>query len=152
MNAPALWRRLWPYLLSVLATSALAAGASTQFVLAELGALGVDVPLVDRVAATVHDMIGMFPTYAPIIAVGFLIALWVAALLGRRWPGVRGALFTLAGASAVLAALGAMEWSFGIMPVAGARTAGGLLAQALAGAVGGWLYARLSPSGRPHEN
>ena len=140
-------RRFVSYLLAVVATTVLAAAGSTQFVLAELAALGVQVPLGDRVATTAHDIVGMFPAYGAINAVGFLIALSLAAWLTRRWPAARNALFVLAGAGAVLTALYAMRWSFGITLVAGARSTGGLAVQALAGAAGGWLYARLTRVG-----
>ena len=137
-------RTILAYLAAVVVTTVIAAAASTQFVLAELAALGVAVPLDVRLTTTAHDIVGMFPLYGGILAVGFAIALPVARLLARRWPGGRAWLHALAGASAVLAAIYAMKLSFGITTIAGARSVSGLIAQALAGAAGGALFARLT--------
>lgn len=121
------------FVLAVLTAEILAALASTQFVLAELGALGIDVPFGDRFAMTVYDIVGMLPLYGTIIAVAFLVALPAAALLARRASRLRVPLFFTAGFVAVITALHVMEVAFGIMPIAGARSLAGLVTQGLAG-------------------
>ena len=89
--------------------------------------------------------------FAAITAVGFPIAFSVAALIIRQLrrkgvagPGLHHLGYVSAGAVAMVAALLTMQGLLEVMPVAGARTLGGLSAQALAGAAGGLLYARLT--------
>ncbi len=137
-------RVILAFLAAVVVSAALAAAASTQFVLAELARLDVAFTFGDRVAMTLHDIFGMASLYLPIFGVGLLIAFSVAALVIRfllpGW-GVLG--FTLAGFTAVLAIMGIAMLMFGLMPVAGARSLGGMAAQGVAGAAGGYLFARL---------
>lgn len=121
------------FALSVLLAEALAALASTQFVLAELSGLGIDVSLADRVAMSLHDIAGMLPLYGGIIAMAFIIALPVAAWLSRRAPRLRAALYFAAGFVGLVTAIKLMNLAFDIMPIAGARSLAGLLVQGLAG-------------------
>lgn len=137
-------RRLIAFVVAVLLASVLAVAASTQFVLAELAAVGVEFSMADRLAMTGHDILGMGVTYLPIMAVALLIGFVVAALVIRYLlPGWQRVGYTLAGFVAVLAILGLMLAVFGLMPIAGARSLSGMLAQGLAGAVAGYLFARL---------
>lgn len=139
-------RVLMAFVVCVLVAEALAATASTQFVLHELGRLGVAVPFSDRVDTTAHDIVGMLPIFGMVIGIGFLIAFPVAWLLSRPLPQWRTALFAAAGFCAIVVAHFVLNKSLSITPVAGARTGLGVLVQGLAGALAGWLYTRLSPS------
>jgi len=130
--------------LAVVATAVLGAIAHSQIVAGELVALGHPVPLGDRLAWAGHDALGMFSTFAPIIALAFVIALPVAALIIGRLPHLRTFGYTLAGAVAVVAAIVVMKQLLDVTGIASARSALGLAAQALAGAAGGWLFARVS--------
>ncbi len=140
-----------PWLLRLLALFAATATAAalgsivqSQASLAALEALGVAIPMVLRVGTTADDLVGFAPTYGGLLLPGFLIAFLVAAWLARRWPARRATLFALAGAAAVATALVSMRLALGLQPVAAARDALGLSALALAGAVGGAVYARMT--------
>lgn len=130
-------------LLAALLCTALAAIAQTQFNLASLQALGVEVPLGVRLRTTGADLLGFSPTFGPIAAVGFLVAFPAAAALGRWLPGARRWLYALAGALAILTAMLLMQRIFMLTPVAAARSTAGLLALCASGAVGGLLFAWL---------
>ena len=141
------FRVILAFLAAVVVAGVLAATASTQFVLAELSGLGVAIPLGARLSMTAQDIVGMGTLYFPIIAVAFLIAFPVAALIVRfLLPGWSIVGFTLAGFVAILSALLVMIAIFGLVPVAGARSIPGMLAQCLAGAAGGYFFARLVQS------
>ncbi len=137
-------RTIVAFIAAVVVAAALAAIANTQFVLAELTRLGIEVGLGDRLAMTGHDIVGMTPLYLPVFGVGLLIGFSVAALVIRfllpDW-GQFG--YTLAGATAVVAIMVIAMMTFGLMPVAGARTFGGMVAQGLAGAAGGYVFGRI---------
>lgn len=137
-------RLILAFLAAVVVTSALAAAASTQFVLAELSRLGIEIGIGDRLTMTGQDVVGMGQTYVPVVAVGFLLAFGVAALVIRYllpdWT-VFG--YTLAGFTAILAIILIMIAVFGLVPLAGARSTAGILSQCLAGALGGYLFARI---------
>ncbi len=131
------------YLAAIAAAAVLGCIASTQFVLAGLAGFGMEVSFVDRLSTTVHDVIGMGPLYALIAAVAFLPAFGIAAVLMRWVPGSRPFWFAVAGAASILTAILVIRFVVGGTVIGGARTAPGLLVQALAGGVAGWLFARI---------
>ena len=140
------FKRLGCFILAVIAAAVLSCIASTQFVLAELGALGVDVPVSVRFTTTIHDVLGMGRVMVIIYLPTFLIAFVTAALCTWLLPGSRQLWFAFAGLASILAAIAVADSLMGMMPIAGARSTTGFMAQGLAGAAGGWLYAWLSTS------
>ena len=139
---PGWLRILVAYVLAVAAATVLGCAASTQFTLNGLSGFGIAVPLADRLSATVHDIAGMGPLYALIVAVSFVPAFAIAATLLRWVPGPRPFWFAVAGAAAIVAAIVIIRYLLGGTIIGGARTASGLMAQALACAAAGWLFAR----------
>ena len=133
-------RKLIAYLLAVIVAYILASITATQSVIARLAEMGIEVNFADRLRMTLQDIAGMAPMFLPMIAVGFLAAFLLTALL-CRWLGKRSKLlYILAGAVALITIHLTLNLAFGITPVAIARTMGGLLIQGLAGAVGAYFY------------
>lgn len=138
------------------ATVVIATTIGTQIVLAELTALGVSIPLEDRLATTWHDFLalGIIPgeafgfTYGMLLAIGLLIAFSVAGLVAMvvtRWlPKSRPIVFAVAGGVAIGTILLAAQQVFGVTLFSFARSTTGVLSQVLAAAIGGWIFARLS--------
>jgi hypothetical protein len=139
-------RYLIAFLTAVLCTSLLGSVVSSQFVMAGLTELGIEIPFRDRLRMTVQDF-GILPALSASVAAAFLPAFIVAGLLGRRFDG-RRAWFTLAGAAALTAELAIMQAVLGLMPVAGARSAAGLVTLGIAGALGGLTFALLTETRR----
>ena len=54
---------------------------ATQFNLAEIAALGLNVPFADRLATTAQDLVGGLPLIATIFGFGFLIAMPVTGVI-----------------------------------------------------------------------
>ena len=136
-------RRLVIFALAVLATEVLAALASTQFVLAGLTDLGVTVTLGQRLTMSLQDVVGMMGIYLPVLAFALALGFGFTALVLRRLDATWAAWgYPAAGFVAVLAALFTVFSMFDITPIAGARSGAGLLAQGLAGALGGVLFYR----------
>jgi hypothetical protein len=109
---------------------------------------------------TLQDLQGMAGMFLPMVAFAYLAAFMAAALVGR-WPGGlpasltaslpaslvarwRSSLYVLAGATAIVMIHVTLRLAFGLTPVAAARTAGGLVLQALAGGIGGLTYVYLA--------
>jgi hypothetical protein len=86
----------------------------------------------------------MASIYLPLMLVAFLLALPVAAGITRILPARRALLFTLAGFTAVVAMHVAMKLLLGLSGIAVTRTFAGLIGQGIAGALGGYIYHRLS--------
>jgi hypothetical protein len=136
-------RRLGAWLLAVAVAYVLAAASATQYVVAQLAGMGIDVSLSERLAMTLQDLVGMAGMFLPMVAFALLIAFMTAALLCRWLSRWRLPLYLLAGAVAVVCIHLGLHLAFGITPVAIGRSAGGLLLQALAGAAGGFTYLSL---------
>ena len=138
------FRQIAGFAVAVAVTAVGSAVLSSHFVLRGLEGLGVTIAFSDRFGMYWHDALGMAPIAGAVAGVGFLIAFPVAALVIRFAPALRTFGYVLAGAAALGAALLLMQSVLGMRPMAGARTAGGLVAQAAAGAVGGYVFARLT--------
>lgn len=138
-------RTLLAWAATVLVAYALATLAATQSVIARLAGMGIPVSFGERLQMTAQDQLGMTGLFLPLVAVGLLLAMPVAAWLARGKPQQRTTLYMLAGATAMLCIHLALNWSFDITLVAVARSPLGMLSQALAGAVAGYVFTRLKP-------
>jgi hypothetical protein len=107
---------------------------------ASLGNLGVTVTWFERLRMGLLDLAGMSKIFLPVIAAAFALALPIASWLSRKRAAARGPLFALAGAVGLIAVHLSLQAAFDIIPIAGARSALGLGAQALAGAIGGYTF------------
>ena len=143
------------FISTVIATTILACVIGTQFVLAGLSDVGIAIPLAVRIANTWYDIInlGFIPSpafgfsYGLMITIGLFIAFIAAAAVAHFLPRYRVIIFTVAGAVAIITQLWVSFQSFEVMLFAFARTPLGLGAQAIAGAVGGWMFATYTAQG-----
>ena len=142
-------RRILTFFGAVLVTYLLAGLLASNSALNSIVALGLPISLGQRLSANAHDLLGMASSLLPLVVIGLLIAFLIATLLVRRAPRLRLPLFALAGAVALVGIHVALKLTFDITPVAAARTVAGLLLQGAAGAVGGYLFARLSHRSEP---
>jgi hypothetical protein len=113
---------------------------ATQFILANVSAMGMEVTPGVRLQATFHDLVGLSGTYLPMIAVALLIALSAATRLAKLFPGQRLVLFVLAGSLGLISIHVIIKAVLGLSGIAATRTLAGLLSQGLAGALGGYVY------------
>ncbi len=139
-------RNIGGYLGAVATAYILASIASTQSVLANLAEMGVSIELHTRFEAIGHDLLGLLSIYLPIIAVAFLIAWPVTALIVKWLPRLRTAGYVLGGFVAIVGAHLILKQLVDITGIAAARTTFGLVVQGLAGAAGGLMFVRLVPS------
>ena len=107
-------------------------------------AMEFDITMVQRLDAALHDVTHMTDIYLPVIAVSFLIAMPVATLIIKYVPNLRLIGYVLAGAVGLVAIHVIMKMLLGFSGIAPTRTIVGLLAQAIAGGVGGYLFHLLS--------
>ncbi len=136
-------RNLAPFFAAVFLGAACASVFATQFVIAALEAVNVDIPFTTRLATTFTDL-AVLQALAPLFAACYLPGFEVAALCTRHLPGTRRFWFIVGGFTSVLAGLLLLESVFGAMMLAGARSTAGLIMQAVAGAIGGWLMHHLT--------
>lgn len=137
-------RVLTAFLLAVIATYLLAATFSTQIILHQVAELGLPVSLIVRLDTTFKDLLGMLPMYLPFVAASLVIAIPVSALALKVVPIPRTLGFLIGGAAALWALHMIMFAAFGIHALPATRLPVGMATQALAGAVGGYVYAKLS--------
>jgi len=121
----------------------------TQFNLASLGHLGVEVGWGDRLSTTWHDLINFTPVYGLLVSIAFAIAWPVAGMLKRRLPDQRTLLFTLAGFAAIWLMIAIMNQALPVTGIAATRSLIGMLALSLSGAVAGWIYTLAVPAVMP---
>lgn len=125
---------------AVFATTVLGSIMQTQFNLGFLQDLGVPIPLKMRLLTTAHDLWSFAPTFAMVVAIGFLIAFMVAARIIKDRPRLMTLGYILAGGVAIFAALLAMQLIFGSPPLAAARTASGFMSLVACGCIGGFTF------------
>jgi hypothetical protein len=133
------------WLAASLLTFLLASVVHSQFVMARLVAMGVDIPAGLRARTTLGDIAGLAPAFLPVVAVTLLLGFLIAGGVLRLMTGLRGIAFPVAGVAAMGAMLLVMQAVFKMTPIAGARDTGGWLLMLLAGGAGGWLFGRLRP-------
>ncbi|PAU88269.1 hypothetical protein CK507_06860 [Pseudomonas sp. WN033] len=133
------------YLLAVVVASVLGTLVQTQFNLAALRLIGTDIPVGVWLSTTLADLRGFAPIFALMVAVTLLLALPVAAGLGRIFKPWRGVLFFLAGAVGIKVAFDIADHLLP-MPtfIAATRGLAGLLAMMLAVGIGSALFGRLT--------
>lgn len=127
-------------LIGALVTYVFGTSINSQFV---MNAHSIPVALSDRFNMTMFDISNMLP-YFVIIAVSFLFAFLIAAILKRFLPNLAAIAYPIAGAAAMGTALGLMYIMFQTIPISGARSILGFLAQMLAGGLGGWVFGRIA--------
>lgn len=128
---------------AVLVTFILASISHSQFVLSELVAVGIQIPIPDRISMTLSDLKGLLPGFGTIIAIAMLLGFLIISAVNRWVFNLGNVRFVIAGALAMLTALAAMHPIFDVSLIAGARTTMGLIMQCVAGAAGGWVFGRL---------
>lgn len=133
-------RSILGFIAGVITAYVVGTAINAQFV---MGAHGVPVGFGERLNMTAFDISNM-TLYAIIIAVGFLIAFLIAAVLKRFLPSLAGVAYPIAGAAAIGVALGLMYMNFQTVPISGARGTFGFIAQMLAGALGGWVFGKIT--------
>ena len=136
--------RLAIFLVAVAVTYVLASVTATQSVVSSLGSMGIPLSFTERISMTLGDIGGMAGMLLPMVAFGLLIAFMATALICRYRDQWRVPLYVIAGAAALVCMHLLLNLAFSITPVAIARSAGGLMIQALAGAAGGLTYVLLS--------
>lgn len=142
-----LLERLSAWLAATLVTAVTGSIVQTQFNLAAIAKLGAPVPIALRLQTTLQDLAGFAPMLAAVAGAGLLVALPVAAWLGRRLarPVL---LYTLAGAAVIAVAILLMNGVLPVTAIAATRSMAGFLALTACGALGGWTFSRLAPGRR----
>ena len=133
-------RNLCGFLAAVIAAYVLGAIFVSQGNIASIVAMDFDVSVAQRFDAALHDVTNMTGIYLPVIAVSYLIALPVATLIIKYAPHLRMILYVLAGATGLVAIHLILKLLLGMSGIAATRTVVGLLAQAIAGGLGGYLF------------
>jgi hypothetical protein len=115
----------------------------SQFVMSELTSVGVNISFNDRLSMSLDDLIGLYPSYAIVIAISLLIAFSVVTLLLKFTKLPSSVMYFVGGGLGITTALLAMHPILDITLIAGARSTFGFVCQALAGALGGWVFSHL---------
>jgi hypothetical protein len=125
---------------AALATYIVGTALNSQFV---IGMHDISVSIGDRFNMTMFDISNMV-AYLVIVAVALLIGFLIATILKRFLPNLARVAYPIAGGAAIAVALGLMYIMFQTIPISGARSTMGFLAQVFAGAIGGWVFARIA--------
>lgn len=133
------------FFIALLVGVVLGSVVQTQFNLAALQAMGVDIPVEVRLTTTWQDLASFAPLYALLFSAGFLVS-QIAAVLFSRWLGGRFEALLCTG-GAVIGLLISLQLVNQLAPmptlIAATRGFGGLVAMLATAGVAGWLFARL---------
>ena len=139
------FKRIGGWLAAVLTTVILGIGLQTQNVLAQLEGIGADVALADRLSMTFYDLQYLGSLYVIFVGISLAIAFLIGGLVFRLVKLGRPIIHSAAGAAALLTMLlGMKEAFFGVHLIAGASDGLGIGLQMLAGAVGGFVFAKIN--------
>ncbi|MEP3655943.1 MAG: hypothetical protein ABJO36_13700 [Litorimonas sp.] len=144
-----IFKRIGGWFAGVLTAVVLGVIFQTQNVLARLDDIGADVGFAERLSMTLYDLQHLGSLYIIFVSIALAIAFLVGGLVYRFAKFGRPIVYCVAGAVAILVMLFAMKANFfDIHIIAGARDAFGISLQMLAGAIGGFVFARIS---RPNK-
>ena len=131
------------FIAAVLVGHVVGAGFFTQFNLGALIELGAPIDFAIRARTTVQDILGMFPIYTIAVSISLLVAFSIAALIVKRLPQLRYLGFISAGFAGFYAMHGLIEAAAGVNLYWIAKTSMGILFQAVAGAIAGYVFAKI---------
>lgn len=146
-NSPPFSRVFAAWLFAVVVATVLGSIVQTQFNLAALAGIGVDIPAGVRIGTTFRDIFGGFsPTYGRYVVIpSLLVAFGLAWLLVPYLPGPSMPWFTLAGGLAILAGIPLVNYLAPVALLIGAtRDVTCLILMAIGGAVAGMEFARIA--------
>ena len=133
------------WILGVMATVVLGVGFQTQNVISKLNAVGAEVSLGDRLSMTAYDIFHLGSLYGIFISVALAIAFLIGERVIHFAKANRTLVYAAAGAVAIWVLLFTMKTQFfDTHIIAGARDAIGISLQMLAGAVGGFVFSKVS--------
>lgn len=138
------FRKALVWALAVLVTAIAGSITQTQFNLAAIAALSEPIGLITRLQVTGQDLLGFMPVWSVVVGLALLPAFALAAGLHRWTKWHRLAWFVVAGVTALASALWLLNWALPITPIAVLRSTAGYWAMVSTGALGGWLYVRLT--------
>ena len=134
-----MFRKISIYTCAVFVTAVASSIFSTQFVIAGLQNIGVDIELYTRLSMTIDDL-AILQILLLVIAVCFLIGFLIASYCKNKVGGNRTAWYVASGGISLLITILIIETIFEWVPIAGARTTFGLLTQVFAGGIGGFVF------------
>ena len=132
------------FISAVIDAALLTSVVSTQLVLADVRSFGLEVSIGDRLAATVHDLIGLMLPLLILIGLSFLVSFVIARYAVRIIGGNRTLWYMAAGFTSVPAALLIIKYFLGGTMLAAARTSLGMFLVACCCMAGGWIFAFLT--------
>lgn len=127
-------------LAAVLVTYLVGAAFISQGNLGALAGMGFEVTLPQRLAAIFHDISQMYDLFLPLVAIGLLVGFGVAAGIIHFAPHLQLLGYVSAGFLSMIALHLILKALLGLSGIAPTRELIGLLAQGLAGAVGGYVF------------
>ena len=137
-------RNLLGYVAAVIVAYVLGAIFVSQGNIGSVVALGFDITIAQRIEAAGHDIANMMDISLVLVAVSLLMGLPVAKVLIRVYPNMSFSIYVLSGFLAMIALPVIMNVVLGVSGIAPTRLPLGLFAQGIAGAVGGWVFWRLT--------
>ncbi|MBL6688791.1 MAG: hypothetical protein ISP91_00200 [Pseudomonadales bacterium] len=128
------------FIAAVVAAYIFGAAFVSQGNIATVVSLGYEVTFAQRIDALIHDVTHMYDVYLPLVAIGLAIGLSVAAAIIRFVPHLRMVGYVSAGFVGMIALHVLAKAALGVSGIAPTREITGLLAQGIAGGIGGFVF------------
>ncbi len=145
-------KTLIAFTITLLVTYSIGVLFITQINLNSIADLGIQISLSQRISTVGNDLLGMLIAYLPLLCVALVLAFSFTRFVISRFTTLTARWYLLAGFVGVLMIHQTLYWVFGMSPVAATRSLLGLLSQALAGGIGGWLYYHLQTNQRQQNS
>lgn len=133
-------KKILAFIIATFITYLIAVPLVSLFNIVSIAELGYPVSFGDQMGTVADDLMGMFVVYMPVIALALLVGWLFTGLLLTRFVERTAFIYALAGFSALIAVHSIMNALLGMSGIAATRSMAGLLAQGVAGGLGGWAF------------
>ena len=137
------------FILAVLVTYFFGTMFISQGNLAAVSAMGFEITRLHRLEVFLHDLTHMHQMFLFLVAISLLVALPVAGAIVRVLPELRLVGYVLAGFVGMIALHLIMKATLGLTGIAPTRELLGLVAQGVAGGLGGFAWHWCTKGNRP---
>jgi len=144
-------KTLFNLLAAAIVASIIISLVSSQLIVAEVQAFGLEVSFNERLSVTLKDLIGLGPALMLLTGLSFLVAFLIAHYCLKLIGGNRNIWYLCAGFTSFPVTLLLIQYFMGVTLLASARNDTGMFLVACCCMAGSWVFLRLNFKSGQHQ-